>query len=170
MQVIVLGYVTIMGVKNYSKFNGQASSTVTSHAKVNPLTQDSTNDIGNKTAHSAASAQNNAHSNEERKGQQQSGRRQFRILLNPRLRLVSLLSSFFIVSTFMIPLVFFIDLTANSFPIFELRLISMVLVQLYTLVFPLLLLRYLTNLKSAVLSWTRAVFSSCRKGFGVKRF
>ena len=73
-----------------------------------------------------------------------------RVRMNPRLRLVCFLTVVFILCTITVPIVFFVDLLADEYPILDLRLTSMVLVQVYTFVCPLLLVRYLSNLKTAV--------------------
>ena len=77
-------------------------------------------------------------------------RRRPRLMVNPRLRLVCYLTIVFVICTVMIPVAFFIDLIAVPLPHIGIRFASMVLVQVYTLLCPILLVRYLSNLKTAL--------------------
>jgi len=85
-------------------------------------------------------------------------RRRRRIMVNPRLRLVCYLTIVYIICTVMIPIAFFIDLIATPLPHIGIRFASMVLIQIYTLLCPILLVRHMSNLKTALARMAGAFF------------
>jgi len=92
-----------------------------------------------------------------------SNKRKFPVTMNPRLKLVVSLSALFIACTIMFPIAFFVDISENSsFHILGLRFSSAVLIQVYTLVCPLLLVRYMSSLKSALVGMGAALSRCCK--------
>lgn len=82
--------------------------------------------------------------------------------LNPRLRLVCYLTIAFVLCTVMIPVCYILDVTIDDYPATEFRFASLVLVQLYTLLCPLLLVAYLSSLKSAVINMFSSICVCCK--------
>ncbi|XP_076819070.1 uncharacterized protein LOC143464910 [Clavelina lepadiformis] len=78
--------------------------------------------------------------------------------LNPRLRLIAMLSSVFILGTILVPIAFFIDIGADSFNVPAIRIPSMILVQVYTLLCPIILIKYMSSLKAALARLMSTIF------------
>ena len=87
--------------------------------------------------------------------------------MNPRLKLVVSLSSLFIVSTIMIPITFLVDVfSVSSFPVLGLRFVSTALLSVHTLACPLLLVRFLSPLKNALIRMGTAKRRRCKQQVG----
>ena len=84
-----------------------------------------------------------------------------RVPMNPRMRLASYLSALFVLCTVMFPVAFFSDIFGVS-PLSGLRISSMILVQVYTLICPILLVRFLPSLKSALISMGATIQGCCK--------
>ena len=178
-QIILLSYVTITGVRSFQKTNFPISrSTASTEEPINFRKPDRSSgcygsDNSGITAIEKGAAKKDCTNGAEKGGKDQDlpQNRLCRYLFSPRLRLVCFLTIIFILCTILVPVVFFIDISVDTsvdtvdtytYTVAQLRLASMVMVQVYTLLCPCLLVRYLSNLRLAINRMATAILKCCK--------
>ena len=182
MQVIVLCYVTISGIQKFQNYNFQNMRSTTSQddsvvfqksiassgwlpSCSSVITTAPTEESGCQTSSVKVT---DTEDDVFKSCTSSHSTRRRQLMMNPRLRLVCYLTITFVICTIMIPIAFFVDLIETKLPHIGFRFASMVLVQIYTLLCPILLVRYLSSLQTALANVASSMSWCWRRAYGAK--
>lgn len=155
---------TVSGIRNFQDFTGtrpssrsrlttrsQVVSSVTGSREFDKLDPRQNYESNSTVIYDEKMSKNSGpapHDDEVFKANVSATRR--KVFANPRLRLVTLLSAVFIMCTIPMAVGYFIDVGLETFSMKAVKLPAMVFVHVYTVLCPLLLVKYMSNLRTAL--------------------